>query len=107
MSVVAGLEETLRLKGIEFGTRQTDTQRSLLDSPPIIASVIAVLRSGKAPMGAKEIHVALHNMGFVINYSTLYKTLQRESSKRTSAIRRRAGKFELSESANNVTESER
>lgn len=105
MSVVAGLEETLRLKGIEFGTRQADIQRSLLDSPPIIASAAAVLRSEKTPMGAKEIHVALRSRGFVLNYSTLYKALLRESAKQASTIRRRAGKYELS--ANNDTGTDR
>jgi hypothetical protein len=107
MSVVTGLEETLRLKGIEFGTPRPDTQRSLLDSTPLITSAIAVLRSEKAPMGARAIHVALRHRGFVVNYSTLYKALQRESAKRSSALHRRGAKYELSESANNDTGTER
>jgi len=107
MSVVAGLEDTLRMKGIEFDTRHRDRQRNLLDSAPIIASAVALMRDQKVPMGATEILTGLRHRGFVVNYSTLYKALHREAAKRRSAIRRRGGKYELSESANNVTESER
>ena len=107
MYVVAGLEETLRLKGIEFGVRQSDTQRSLLDSPPVITAVIGVMRSAKTSMGAREIHLALRTRGLVVNYSTLYKALNREAVKRNSVIRRRHGKYELAESANNDIGTER
>lgn len=108
MSVVAGLEDALRLKGIDFATRQPSAQQqSLLDGTPVILSVIALLKIAAAPLGAKEIHNLLRHRGIVLNYSTLYKALNRESAKATPAFRRRHGKYELAESANNDTATER
>lgn len=107
MSVVVGLEDTLRLKGIEFTARQPREEQQSLLSPPAMTSVVAVLKSIKTPMGAREIHRALHHRGIVINYSTLYKMLIRASKQRAPVIRRRHGKYELSESATNDTGTDR
>jgi hypothetical protein len=107
MSVVAGLEETLRLKGVDFATRQTSAEQQSLLTTPVISSVIALLKSAHSSMGAKEIHRSLNYRGIVLNYSTLYKALNREAAKRNSVIRRRHGKYELSESTNNDTGTDR
>lgn len=107
MSVVAGLEDTLRLKGVDFGARQTSPQQQSLLETPVIQSVVALLKSAQSPMGAKEVHRALQHRGIVLNYSTLYKALNREAAKRNAAIRRRHGKYELAGSANNDTGTER
>jgi hypothetical protein len=103
MSVVVGLEDTLRLKGVDFAARQPREEQQSLLNPPVISSVIAVLKNG-APMGAKEIHRALHHRGIVVNYSTLYKMLNRASAQRAPVIRRRQGKYELT---NNDTGTDR
>lgn len=107
LSVVAGLEDTLRLKGIEVNVRQ-DAQRSLIEPPPVIVAVVGVLRNEKAPMSPRAIHLALRHRGVVVNYSTLYKALLRESIKPKSPLVRQGGKYQLSrEPANNDTGTER
>jgi hypothetical protein len=107
MLVVAGLEDAIRLKGIDLNARQLDSQRSLLDSPPVITAVIGIMRTEKTPMGAREIHLALRSRGLIINYSTLYKALNRETVKKGSLIRRRHGRYELAELASTAAGTER
>lgn len=106
LSVVIGLEDTLELKGIKLRPNKAK-QQSLLTSPPLVASAVAVLRNEKVPMGVREIHVAMRHRGFVVNYSTLYKALQRESEREPAAIIRRRGKYELSDSASAAAATER